>query len=51
MAEPETRTPEGLLTEAAKARTEAGRYHRAGLMVHDDIVEETLLQRESELIN
>jgi hypothetical protein len=44
------RTRMECLTEAAAARTEASRCHRAAVMVCDLVVEETLLDREIALL-
>ena len=39
-----------LMADAAKARREADRYHRATIIINDPMVEETLRARETELI-
>lgn len=48
--ETDKHSQQGLLIDAAKARHEADRYHRASLLAHDSMVEATLMARETELL-
>jgi hypothetical protein len=43
------KTPQEILTEAAKARQEAGRFRRAALIISDDLVVDSLKGRAGEL--
>jgi hypothetical protein len=43
------RTPQEILTEAAKARQEASRFRRAALIISDDLVVDSLKGRAGEL--
>lgn len=43
------KTPQEILTEAARARQEASRFRRAALIVSDEMVVDSLKGRASEL--
>ena len=49
--EPDKHSRNELLIDAAKARDEAARYHRAAVMMRDPLIEDTLLARETELLS
>lgn len=47
--EPENRTPAELLSDAAIARHQAGRFKQAAAIINDDLVESCLRARAREL--